>query len=344
MKILKLAAIAVFAIAFSGCSTMSAKNSASMGLYSFSDGNFGEAAERFKRAVEQEPANTGNLAMLGWSYFKFGDYDAAISTFDKLEDIDAFALDAYMGRGWCNFKKSDFDKAIAYFEEARLIAPSSSEPYAGLGWCNFKKGEIALARKHLNEALRKAMQSKGIISEISEDKTLWNAMIKLLSMPIGVIKGNVKSLLVPVYLIPDMASDIESEKLNSSKTDPEAHRALGYLNFSEGNYKTALKHFKIAVQLMPGWNDARIKWGDCLFSLEKYNDAAVVYRYALEHGQNAEIYDKIGWSYYNLAALNTAQEYKMYEKAYGMFQEALAIDPNYANSLSGLSQVEKKVL
>lgn len=335
-----------------GCATVKGKNYSTLGVHHFGEGNYKKAVKSFEKAVENDPKNTGHLAMLGWTYFKLGDYDKAISTFEQLAWVDPYALDAYTGRGWSYFKKLNYDRAVDHFEEAIDVDPDAADPYDGIGWCSFNRGDLEKAEKYFNIALRKGMECRKVAVNEPDTKTSRD-LLKFFKMPkgkgtSGLIYRPVEALAgaVPkVYVAIILREGVEHRKVTLAKTDPEAHRGLGYVNYSKGNYEKALVHCKTAALLVPAWNDARVKWGDCLFALKKHGKAAKVYKRALEYARTAEIYDKIGWSYLYEGDKSRYPMFRSqhYKRARRMFKKALAVYPEYASSLTGLSTLETKV-
>ncbi len=222
---------------------------------------------------------------------------------------------------WSYFKANQFDDALATFEQIKGLDPAIIDTYTGPGWVSFKSGKFDEAIKHFEEALTVNKESSDAFSGLG-----W-----------AYFRKNELSL-AKVYL--DIA--LSKGMKNYSGTEPEAHRALGYMYFSQGNFRKAMNHFKIAVHHMPGWNDARVKWGDCLFALGKYPESITLYRYALRHEQTAEIYDKLGWAFFHAEPMKLiGSRQKNLERAAAMFNRALALDEQYADSKAGLEAINK---
>lgn len=225
--------------------------------------------------------------------------------------------------GWSYFKLNQYDRALDVFKKIRELNPIAVDGYTGPGWIHFKTGQYDQAIQYFEEALMIDRESSDAFAGLG-----W----------CSIRKNEARTAMV--YLETALQKGLK----NATGTEPEAHRALGYLYFGQNNFKEALQHFKIALHDMPGWNDARLKWGDCLFALGKHAPSLTVYKYALRHEKTAEIYDKIGWAlFYAKPAKFFGSPKKKLKQARSMFEHALALDSNYQNSEAGLKAVQDKL-
>lgn len=269
-----------------------------------------------------------NYSSLGSYYSSENDFNKAIEYLNKALELDPENTGYVAMLGWAYFKHGNYDEAISVFERLSNMDASVIDAYTGIGWSNFKKSDYDTALIYFEKAIDIDPNSSDAFAGMG-----W----------CNFKKGNSEEAerYLNIALIKGMRYKRDNPK---SKTEPEAHRALGYLNFSKNDFLTALRHFKIAARFMPEWNDARLKWGDSLFSLGRYKEAAGVYRHSLKYNKSIEIYDKIGWSYFYLGDKSESNLVKVrsYDAAKDAFNKALAIDPLYANSLSGLAELDKK--
>ncbi len=269
------------------------------------------------------------------NYTVQGDYYFSQNDFAKTVEKYQQALEAQPGNsshltmlGWAYFKLGNYDQAISAFELLARQDPKAFDAYTGQGWSHFKKGNYDQAIEYFNKAI-----------EIDPDAADPYDGIGWASFN----KGELDK--AQQYFTTALHKGMKYQSGLTTKTDPEAHRGLGYVNFSKGDFKTALKHFKMASLLRPDWNDARTKWGDCLFSMGRYPDSLCIYRHCAKYLKNAEVYDKMGWSYFSIEENRKSPDpkHKGYKNARDMFNKALAIDPQYANSLAGLAKIEEKI-
>ncbi len=267
--------------------------------------------------------NAKNYSSMGAYYFGKGEYNSAVSYYEKAVAETPENAGNLTMLGWSYFKNVDYNNAILTFEKLAEIEPTALDAYTGRGWANFKLLKYDEAIAFFEKAIWNHPEASDPYSGIG-----WASSNK----------GDIEKAEKYLYIA------LEKGMKSSAKTDPEAHRALGYLNFKRGDYDTALKHLKVATTVMPAWNDARVKWGDCFFALEKYKDALIVYKHALRYEKTAQVYDKIAWSLVRLAEETDYRTYERYESALKWFGKALAVDPNYESSIAGLKEVETKII
>ncbi|GEM_PF-3359460 len=269
-----------------------------------------------------------NYAALGGYHSSKNDFNQAVHYYEKAVNEEPNQKSHLSLLGWAYFKQGYYDAAIATFERLAQIDPKGLDGYTGRGWSNFKKGDYDAAIGYFGQAIEIDPKAADPYNGIG-----WASFNK----------GDLDK--AEKYFNVALRKGMKYQKGVKTKIDPEAHRGLGYLNFSKGDFKTAIEHLKMATLSRPDWNDARTKWGECLFSMGRYADALCLYRHCLKRAQNADIYDKIGWSYFQLAEKTETPFFKdrAYHTAKEMFNKALAINSEYATSVSGLSEVEKKI-
>ena len=267
-----------------------------------------------------------NDASEGAYYFAQNDFKNSTRHFHKAVRADPKNTEYLTLLGWSCFKLANYPKAIATFGKLGKMDPKCVDAYTGTGWCYFKQDDYDRAIRWFEKAAKVDPSASDPYSGLG-----WCHLKK----------GEADK--AEKYFFAVLRRGLKYGSGGSAKTDPEAHRGLGYLNFGKRDYPTALRHFKTATILMPDWNDARVKWGDCLAAMEKYMDSLEVYRRSLDYAKSAELYDKLGWTYFRLKdrpSLFGLIEYGGYEgAAREMFKKALAIDPTYASSLSGLAKL-----
>lgn len=274
---------------------------------------------------------SNNNAALGGHYFAKNDFTKSAQYYEEALSERPDSKDSLTMLGWTYFKQGNYDTAIAAFEKLALVDPKALDAYTGRGWANFKKGSYDQAISYFEEAIKVDADSADPYDGIG-----WCSFNK----------GDLAK--AEEYFNMALKKGMKFQKGLKTKTDPEAHRGLGYVYFSKGDFNTSLRHFKMAALLMPNmpdWNDVRVKWGDCLLAMKKYGEAVGVYKHCLKSKRNAEIYDKMGWGYFQLAETTggSGSKNQRYKTALKMFNKALALNPQYESSLSGAAQSEAKI-
>lgn len=272
-----------------------------------------------------------NSSALGAHYFAENNYAKSAEYFEKALGDNPDRKDSLTMLGWAYFKQGNYDASLAIFEKLAALDPKALDAYTGRGWSSFKKGNYDQAISFFEEAIKIDANSSDPYDGIG-----WCSSNK----------GDTAK--AEEYFNIALRKGMKFHKGLKSKTDPEAHRGLGYLYFGKGDFNTALRHFKMASLLMPNtsdWNDVRVKWGDCLLSLQKYGDAVGVYKHCLKAKRSAEIYDKMGWGYFQLAESTAIPALKnhRYNAALKMFNKALGINPQFESSLSGAAKAQAKI-
>ncbi len=267
-----------------------------------------------------------NYSSLASYYFGKNDFKKAAEYLEKALQKDPDNEASLTMAGWTYFKLDQYDKALATFEKLAAEHPKAVEAYTGQGWGNFKKLNYDTAISFFQKALKVNRHSADAYAGLGWASFRKNDVTK-----------------AERYFENSLRKGMGYQSAGGVKTEPEAHRGLGYLNFAREDYPKAIRHFKTAVLFHPDWNDARMKLGDSLFALKKYDKAIPVYKRALHYAATPEVYDKIGWSYfYSVGEVKkgSVKNNKKFSKARKMFNKAIALDPNFANSLAGLAKLD----
>lgn len=123
---------------------------------------------------------------------------------------------------------------------------------------------------------------------------------------------------------------LEAEKVYADDHILQNYLGLVYLN--KNQYDLAIKHFKNAIQIKPGYAPALNNLGTTYLMTKDWNRAIDIFEavtrdllYATPHYPLANL----GYAYYNK---------KEYQKAATYYRKALEIEPRYINALLGLGR------
>lgn len=265
-----------------------------------------------------------NEAALASYYSSKGEHAKALEYFEKSLEKSPNNEAVLIQAGWAYFNLNQYDQAIATFEKLAEAHPKVVDAYTGRGWIYFKQLDYDQAMQYFAQALDVDKNSADAYAGLG-----WASFRK------GEIENAER------FFENSLRKGARYQEPGTIKTEPEAHRGLGYLNFGRENYEKAALHFKIACLWRPDWNDARLKWGDSLFQLKKYKEAMKQYKRALRYAKTAEIYDKAAWSCVYLAEeCHEGFAKKKYEaQAQDMFDKALTLDPEYQSALAGRARL-----
>ena len=106
-----------------------------------------EAIERFRQALETEPANADAYRGLGRTYSQLGmakEAEAAYQQAVRLRPTDWYA---YNLLGVFYFDAGKFDKAEAAWVQARELTPDNDYPHRNLGMLHIQRGQFEPARQ-----------------------------------------------------------------------------------------------------------------------------------------------------------------------------------------------------
>ena len=265
----------------------------------------------------------------GETALKNGQYDEAVEQFKKALEIDPESANAYRGLGRAYFKSGDKQKASEAFHEALRLNPDSAETYYDLGTTRYESGDYAAAASAFEEAIRlkadffdalivlgKAYQRSGLHSK-SVDVLQKAALQQPQNMDAQVLLGSAliqagrpeKAIEVfheAVLLSPEsafaysnlahayqqtgkfaQAFDALQQALRISPSDPLAHNYLGQTYQSLGRQLEAVAAFKQAVALKPDYAEAHYNLGLLYFELGNRDQAQEEYN--ILSGFNSEL-------------------------------------------------------
>jgi len=117
----------------------------------------------------------------------------------------------------------------------------------------------------------------------------------------------------------------------------EAHTYLGWTLHFQGKLEEAIEECKKAIELDPDFGNPYNDIGAYLIELGRHDEAISWLERAIE----AKRYDPRHYPYYNLGRVFVAKE--MYNRAREYFEQALRIDPQYAQAKEALESLRRRV-
>lgn len=127
-----------------------------VGLCYFEKGDYGEAIERFSKAISLEPEGEDLVRILiymGTCYNNLGKYTEAVAYLERGKLISPELKELYNTLGFSYFQLRDYDKAIENLSKAIELDPHSAIDYASLGASYREKGEAGKAIAMYEKAL-----------------------------------------------------------------------------------------------------------------------------------------------------------------------------------------------
>jgi Tfp pilus assembly protein PilF len=117
----------------------------------------------------------------------------------------------------------------------------------------------------------------------------------------------------------------------------EAHTFLGWTYHFQGKIEEAISECKRAIEVDPEFGNPYNDIGAYLIGLERYDEAIPW----LEQAISAKRYDPRHFPYFNLGRVYLAKG--SINRARGLFQQALEIEPRYTLARQGLEKIRRMV-
>jgi tetratricopeptide (TPR) repeat protein len=124
------------------------------GVSDYESGQYAEAVESFKKAVQLDKQNHQAYYNLGMAYGSLGQYREAVESYERAIKIkpDYAAAHYNSGHALSNLKR--FDDAVESFKQAIRLEPDNIEAYFGLGYAYLDSGKDEKAVHTFEEAIR----------------------------------------------------------------------------------------------------------------------------------------------------------------------------------------------
>ncbi len=325
--------------------------------------DYGAAEQSFRELAKSWPNDFDVKFGLAWVSIKTGKLDDAARFLKETESLTK-DWQVYMvedAKGWLALKKGDMPAAEQHFtkELGMSSAAGKADPNVGLGWLEFNRGDltkaeaafqagikrdskcffcrdglarIALIKNDPREALKQSLDGVGITADSNGLNSLLAAALTTLGDP--TLSVNTYQKLVKKYpkthafrtglgyslLAAGKTGEAEAEFHQVLKANPENAVALGGLG-SLQIYKTEL-----------------VKDGWLAYYKGEYDTALKLFDAKLAEAsskKNPSATDGRGWT---LLALGKPGE------ARDAFRQAIALDPKFFYSYSGLTTAESQLL
>ena len=193
--------------------------------------DYKSAENRFKKAVEKEPANLAAYVALAEIYAKEKRFDEAIKEYEGVIAKNPKYLAGYMALGTIYDQKGDAQKAEAYYRKALNINKNFGPAANNLAWNLAERGG------HIDEALSFAQIAKEQLPESSA----------------------VMDTLGYVYYLKGSYLNAVTEFQDSLARDPEnpvINFHMGLAQYKNNDKAKAKEHFEKALELDPNFKEA----------------------------------------------------------------------------------------
>lgn len=271
-----------------------------------------EAEDAALRALELNPQDYATHLVLGYLYFARGEYDKGISYLKESVKLNALNPRAYWMMGHCYWERSKIYQAKVYYQKSLQC-----EPHFIATW-------NAMGRLYLNQKDRFPHALRCFSRSISINPRVSETYFTLADYYFG-HKRYYEA--IAEYL-----------KLLASEPEPrvkgEAHTQIGLIFFTNVDYKSALKHYQLAISIHPSYPLPYYFSGLIYFNQKKFDKAITFFNRAIEMDPTfVWPYTKLGFTFLEKEEEQKAAEY---------FQHALHLDSREYWAHIGLSDLYRR--
>jgi len=276
-------------------------------------GQFENALESYKRALEINPCSFKALKDRANVLYKIGRYDEAIDDFKKALDINPQLIDAWYGMGNAMSKLGMYKKAVSAYEMALKVNFSFIDAWMGRGvalgnMAHYQEAAESFDKAlEINPLLKEAMYGKYLaLQKIKRGEELIKITDKVVAMkramtplPIPAAGSKSGNFLVPVrddfaaYFLKAGAEFYKNERFEDAANCyqrvteinpliPEAWYERGLALYKLGFYEDALQSFESALNIDKRYVDAWNNKGVTLDKLGRYDEAINCYEAILK--------------------------------------------------------------
>gem|GEM_PF-1736990 len=192
---------------------------------------YDSAAVYLKRGYELSPQNSRLAYLIGMTYFSSDQYDSALVYYGKKVQSDTTSSAAYFYLGYCYLKKEMYLDAIANLRRANLLDPSRPSVHTMLAQTLIFVDSTKAAKQEFQTAIELDPQ-----------------------------QGDAYGGLGFIYLREENWSSAATNLKRATELQPTNANywlAYGQASYYQGDYGTAERAFRTALQYDPGNKDAR---------------------------------------------------------------------------------------
>lgn len=270
---------------------------------------------------------------LAGNYFDKGNFSEAEKWYllTPMSNLDVEMIDDYQFKlGYCYLENNQPKKAIELFD--RTVQTQKTKYYSEasyyLGVLYFNNKDYVKAEKTL-QAIKNAQNTKGVnyvLAQIQFLKKNYPEVIKLLENDNTISESKHQLLGKSYFEIKDYTqaeTNLIKHLSEKNKISPEDMYQLAYSEYKNGNFKSAIEHFK-ELQLSNNFGQfAMYALADCYLKANDKQNALNAFQLASQQTQDETIVEE---SKFNLGKLN--YDLKNYNQATDNFFDFTAKFPN----------------
>ncbi len=226
---------------------------------------FDKAIEAFGLALKASPQSARVRHLIGETYGMKGDMKKSEQFYEEAVKINPQYIKVHQSLGELYQKTGNSEKAIASIENAARISPNSSKRQATLGKLYIAKGDVKQAEKAFKQAVKVEPNNaalKTVIGEIylesgQEDKAA-DSFKESLELKEDINVYNRLGIALRRKHRFKEAIEQYQKALKVEPRDEGLHYNIGRAYIEANDKVKAMAHFKKALEIKPGFEDAKI--------------------------------------------------------------------------------------
>ena len=310
------------------------------------EGRLVSIAQECSRLVKGSPSlhwTHRNLALVSYYLEKRAEAEDAALRALELNPND---YATHLVLGYLYFARGEYDKGISYLKESVKLNPLNSRAYWMMGHCYWESGKISQAKRYYQKSLQcephfiAAWNAMGRLYLNQKDRLTHALRCFSRSISINPRVPETYFTLADYYFGHKRYYEAIAEylKLLASEPEPrvkgEAHTQIGLIFFTNVDYKSALKHYQLAISIHPAYSLPYYFSGLIYFNQKKFDKAISFFNRAIEMEPTfVWPYTKLGFTYLEKKEEQKASEY---------FQHALQLDSREYWAHIGLSDLYRR--
>lgn len=274
------------------------------GLIAMQEGQFAQAEQYLRKAIEADPNNAEYLSNLAGTVLSQDRIDESIAIYERAIALDKENRAARIGLANALHEKNDPEASIKYFEDAARREPNAPGPLSHLG-------RALIDARRFDEAVATILKSLEYQINFAPSHTALGEAFHAMEM----YKEAVESHKTAILLDPQ---------------DTYAHNKIADSYLKLNKIDEAHEHMLRVIEIAPKDPNGYVKLGSSYFNTgDRFEDAMRMFKQALA------LDPKHAMTYNNIGAIQ--HDHGDYDDALGNFRQALALRPNYPTAKHNLA-------
>lgn len=253
------------------------------------DGMFEQTKNIHERLLRYNADSANVLHLLGGLAYSAGQFFNAIEFFKKAIESDPNKSEFYHDLGAAYYETGDIDKTISAFQHALYLNPASAETNKNLGLALYLKGNLDGAMEAFHRAVAANLNTVGFDYTpdvlFEENYNLRNAVANCHDpVALDLLDANIYLKIGNNFTSLDKSNEAIGAYLNAISIDPnctDAYFHLGNLYKLKKDLGKAVAAYRLAISRRPNFAEAYHNLGATFVDLDRLDDAVSAFRCAV---------------------------------------------------------------